>query len=152
MEIRALKDASLLLKGKSASVVLDTSGSLTAGEVSISAPGEYEVHGVAIVGIASGDHTDYKIKMDGVTLGLVFGKIGEEEEEMFSTIDVLLLGGGDPKDSVLKLEPNVVAVFGQDEPSLILKDIGKEGIVPQAKLVVKKDSLPAELEAVWLKA
>lgn len=164
MEIKSIRDSTLLLKGKTASLILDpqtisigeeVEGEIKSSRLVISGPGEYEVKGVKILGVAAGERTNYEIKIDGLKLAIIHGKITEKYEEVFSDLDVLLLSlpvdGPSPQELVLKLEPKIVVVYKTEDPTKFLKDIGREGVLPSSRLVVKKDSIPAELEAVWLK-
>lgn len=173
MEIKILKGEAILLKGKNVNLILDPvfgqsydfeiSGALFSkpgngkGEeasggfrVLISGPGEYEVGGAQILGVSSDLKINYKIKIDGLKIAFVAGKIKDKDEEAYGDIDCLILEQSFP-DLVLKLEPKIVVVYKAIEASKFLKDIGKENVIPASKVVIKKEALPQELEAVWLK-
>ena len=136
MDITYLGHSSFRLKGKVASVVIDPFDSKTVGlpfqKVSaeivtishdhedhnqaemvkdvrkvISGPGEYEINGVSIVGIASyhddvkgakrGKNTIYMIEMDGlriVHLGDLGHKLSEKFIEKVGSVDVLMIPVG----------------------------------------------------------
>lgn len=145
-----------------------------------SGPGEYEVKGVKILGVSTfhdssqgaerGKNTVYQIKMDGLTLvhlGDLGHKLETEEVEALNGVDILLV----PVGGVYTLDgKGAVQVVGQLEPRIVipmhyqvtglkfeleavdkfLKELGKEGVVPQPKLTITKDKLPEELEVIIL--
>lgn len=121
--------------------------------VVIDGPGEYEVGGVSIVGIAASGLTTYYIKMDGIALlhpGALQKKLSENELDRYPNVDIFF-APPEGADMVSKLEPKVVIPinFG-DNISRLLKELGKEGTKPATKLSITKDKLPAELEVVVL--
>ena len=152
--------------------------------VVISGPGEYEVKGVDILGIAAfhdpnggkdrGKNTLYRIDIDGISvvhLGDLGHKLTEEQEAAVGSVDVLFIPVGgfytiDAKmavEVVTALEPAIVVpmhyqraeldpqVFqGLASVSLFLKEMGKEGLMPQPKLKVTKDTIPEETQVVVL--
>lgn len=212
MEISYIGHASFKLKGKTATVVTDpfdpemvglkfsqpeanivtishahadhNRADLVAGQpVIISGPGEYEVKGVAIKGIASfhdaqkgqdrGKNTIYAMVIDSVHvvhLGDLGHKLSEEQVDEIGVVDILLVPVGgvytiDAKEAyaiVTQLEPHIVIPMHYKRAGLasgletllpvetFLKEIGKEGVLPQPKLVISKDKLPEELSVVVL--
>lgn len=126
-----------------------------------------------VLGAQRGRNTVYHFKIDGVSLvhlGDLGHKLADADRELLDEIDVLFV----PVGGFYSLSPSVAAeVVAQLEPRLIipmhyrtpahsvgwdkvstvdvfLKEMGKEGIVPQAKLVVSKDKIPAEPTIVVL--
>lgn len=108
------------------SLVEDPPGS---SKVVVSGPGEYEIKGIDIVGIATyhdnkdgqerGSNTIYKIDIDGIVvvhLGDLGHKLSEEQVDLLNSVDVLLIPTGgvytiDAKtavDIVAQLEPSIV--------------------------------------------
>lgn len=148
--------------------------------VLIEGPGEYEVGGAQIVGISAfhdtakgqerGKVTLYHIKMDGLSLahlGDLGDKLNETQIEKLSGVDILMVpvGGtftispGVAAEVVAQIEPKVVIPMHYFVPGLkfnlasvdsFLKEMGKEEVKPQPKLVVTKDKLPQEVEVVVL--
>lgn len=145
-----------------------------------SGPGEYEVKGVKILGIATfhdssagserGKNTVFQIQMDGLTL-VHLGDLGEKlttsQVEALNGIDILLVPVGgvytiDGKNAaavVAQLEPRIVIPMHYGVPGLkyqldpldkFLKEMGKETIQPQPKLVISKDKLPEEMGIIVL--
>lgn len=125
-------------------------------------------------GVQRGNNTLFHILIDGVGIvhaGDLGHKLSEEQEENLPSVDILMLPVGgvytlDAKGAasvVTQLEPKIVIpmhyktarhdakTFGELSPvEAFLKEIGKEGILPQPKLVVGRDKLPAELQVVVL--
>lgn len=150
----------------------------------ISGPGEYDVAGVGIMGIASfhdnekgktrGKNTIYRIQIDGVSivhLGDLGHALSSAEVESLDGVDILIVpvGGTYTIDAatacaiVQDVDPRIVIPmhygnaalnqkeFGGLEPlSKFLKEIGKEDVIPQAKLSISKDKLPEQLQVVVL--
>lgn len=142
--------------------------------------GEYEIKGVSIIGVSSfhdetggadrGKNTMYRVEMDGVRV-LHLGDLGHvlssAQVDQVDGIDVLLVpvGGTYTIDAekaaqvISDLEPRIVIPihYGTDtynknlDPvSVFLKKMGKESVVPMAKLTVSRDKLPAEMQVVVL--
>lgn len=155
MEIKLVKPSTLVLKGKSANLALQIGeagqAKFTVEEVEIKGPGEYEVRGVQLHSFSCDGVTNYRIKVDGVTIAIILGSVDQKQEETLSDIDVLLIQG-DKKfaELVLRLEPKMIVIYNTPEPGEFIRDIGKVDIAPTTKVVIKKESLPQELEAVWL--
>lgn len=145
-----------------------------------SGPGEYETKGVKILGVSTfhdalqgserGQNTVYQIKMDGLTLihlGDLGHKLETREVEALNGVDILIvpvggvytLDGKGAAQVVGQLEPRIVIPmhyqvtglrFGLEAVDKFLREMGKEEIKPQPKLVISKDKLPEELEVVVL--
>lgn len=125
-------------------------------------------------GTERGKNTVYHFEIDGVSLvhlGDLGHKLGDRERELLDEIDVLMV----PVGGFYSLSPQLAAeVIAQLEPRIIipmhyrttghssrgwenvgevgafLKEMGKEGIIPQPKLVLSKDKIPAEPTVVVL--
>jgi L-ascorbate metabolism protein UlaG (beta-lactamase superfamily) len=138
-------------------------------------PGEYEIKGIGIVGRSvfhdekkgeeRGKNTIYRIEVDGVSivhLGDLGHTLSSDEVEELDGVNVLMIpvGGMHTIDAVKAvqvindIEPAVVIPMhygGNLAPvSVFLKEMGKESVVPQPKLVLSKDKLPAEMQVVIL--
>lgn len=154
--------------------------SITDSELKISGPGEYEVGGVSITGVATyhdtekgaqrGKNTVYNISVDGlniVHLGDLGEKLTEEQIDEIGSTDILLVPVGsvytiDAKvasDVVSQLEPRIVIPMHYALPGLkfelepvenFLKEMGFDSAEPQPKLSVTRDKLPTELQVVVL--
>lgn len=146
----------------------------------ISGPGEYEILGVSVFGIASfhddsggkerGKNTIYVINIDGmrlVHLGDLGHKLDDQQLEEVNGADILFI----PVGSVYTIGSKMaVEVIGQIQPKIIipmhykvpgltldlvpvdefLKEMGVE-VKPVPRLVISKDKLPEEREVVVLK-
>lgn len=146
----------------------------------IEGPGEYELKGVNVVGVGTfhdekegklrGKNTIYNINIDDVQIAH-FGDLGHpltnQQLEELGAVDVLLIPVGGvytiEADSAAKIvaqiEPKIVIPmhykieglkFPLEMVSKFLKEMGKEEIVAQNKLVVSSEKLPEELEIVLL--
>lgn len=147
-------------------------------------PGEYEVSGVAVIGIATfhdeaggakrGPNTVYRMEVDGISiahLGDLGHTLSSQQVDALDGVDILLapvggvysLSAQQALAVINELEPKIVipmhygraelnqAIFGSLAPvSAFLKEVGKEGIVPQPKLSTSRDKLPGELQVVVL--
>lgn len=148
--------------------------------VVISGPGEYEVKGVSIVGIASfhdnnqgadrGKNTIYHVVIDGVAvvhLGDLGQPLTQEQVSQIGTCDILMVPVGGTytidaakaADVITQLEPSVILPMHYKLPALkfeldpvekFLKEIGKEGAKPTPKYTVTKEKLPQEPEIIVL--
>lgn len=147
MDIKLLSDDSFLIKGKDNELTL-VGGKIKTAELTLVGPGEYEVGGVQILGVrASNGKTNWKIKIDGMSLAIVEAQNARDEEELTGADILLSRFAG---DLLIKLEPKIIIAWGENSEK-ILKEIGKEDVSPVSKFSIKKDKLPLELEAVWLK-
>lgn len=148
----------------------------------ISGPGEYEISGVFVYGLASfhdqvkgtkrGTNTIYIINIDGIKLahlGDLGHRLTDEQLEEVNGVDILFVpvGGKYTIDA-----QQAVEVVGQIEPRIVipmhykvsglkidiapveefLKDMGVEETKPQDKLIITKEKLPEEREVVVLNA
>jgi len=146
----------------------------------VTGPGEYEISGVLIIGIAAfhdkekgrkrGKNTVYVIEVDEVAichLGDLGHVLTSEQVEEIDNVDVLMLpvGGVSTIDAavaaevVRQLEPKVVipmhykteAISRELEPvEKFLKEIGVKQIEPQPKLSVTRSNLPASTQVILL--
>lgn len=150
------------------------------GPVIIRGPGEYEIKGIRIFGLSSfhdqdkgakrGRNTIYQIKMDNLVLihlGDLGEKLTQEQIELLGRVDVLMIPVGgiftisasEAAKIAADLEPRIVIPMHYKVPGLkfeleevekFLKEMGKEVITPQPKLVISKDKLPEEMEVIVL--
>jgi len=146
----------------------------------VSGPGEYEIGGTLIIGIATlhdaeegknrGKNTVYLMEVDEISvchLGDLGHVLTAEQVEEIDDVDVLLLpvGGISTIDAALaakvvrQLEPKAVipmhykteALNRELEPvGKFLKEIGVEQINPQPKLSITKSSLPDSTQVFLL--
>jgi len=147
---------------------------------SVTGPGEYEISGVLIIGIATfhdrergrkrGKNTIYLIEVDEIAvchLGDLGHVLTAEQVEELGDVDVLLLPVGGVStinapmaaEVVRQLEPKVVvpmhykteALSWELEPvERFLKEIGVEQVVSQPKLSFTKSSLPVSTQVFLL--
>ncbi len=143
-------------------------------------PGEYEIGGVLIIGIATfhdkekgekrGKNTVYLLEIDEVSichLGDLGHVLTSGQVEEIDDVDVLLLPVGGvatinastAAEVVRQIEPKIVIPMHYKTPSLkmeldpvgkFLKEIGAKQVEPLAKLSVSKSSLPPTTQVVLL--
>ena len=146
----------------------------------INGPGEYEIKGINVMGVATkhdnkngeerGGNTVYNLTIDEVNvthLGDLGHNLTSEQMEELGSVDILLIpvGGVYTIDGhaaakvASELEPKIIIPMHYGVPGLkyqleteekFLKEMGVESLTPQLKLVVTKDRLPAETQVVIL--
>lgn len=208
MDVNWLGHSCFRIRGKQATIVTDpfppglgyTLGKLTADIVTIShqhqshsyykgvggdpkviaGPGEYEIKGVLIIGIATfhdaeegeikGKNTVYLIEIDGITvchLGDLGHVLTAAQVEEVDDVDVLLLPVGGKStinaataaEVIRQIEPKVVIPMHYKTPALkrelesvdsFLKEMGIERSASQAKLSLNPSSLPTSTQVFLL--
>ena len=121
----------------------------------VSGPGEYELRGVSVYGVAAGEVTIMRVEVDDVrvaALGRLHRQLSEDEVDALGHVDVLAVpvGGGDALAAteatrlVNTIEPAIVVPVRYRVPGIagdydgverFAKEMGlAEGWVPQAKL------------------
>jgi L-ascorbate metabolism protein UlaG (beta-lactamase superfamily) len=146
----------------------------------ISGPGEYEIRGVLITGVATfhdavsgkewGRNTVYVIQMDDLRLchlGDLGHVLSTEQVDEIGTVDVLfvparghVLDTAKAAEVISQIEPSVIVPMhysGGDEMGIasiekFCHEMGLRQIEPQAKLNVTRASLPQETQVVVLEA
>ena len=146
----------------------------------VSAPGEYEIGGVLIIGVAAfhdeekgglrGKNTVYLIEIDELStchLGDLGHVLTDGQVEEIGHVDVLLvpvggvstINGSKAAAIVRQLEPRVVIPMhyrtpvvdrGLEPVDSFLKEIGAHDITPQVKLSLTKTNLPASTQVLLL--
>lgn len=129
----------------------------------IDSPGEYEIKGVNIQGIADNENIIYNIKMDDIKishLGFANKKFDNEKSAELDDPDIVLvpIGGGEILDAkeamnvINQLEPNIAVpmLYGvkglkiKREPILPFLKESEAKESPQQKLTIKKKDLTEE--------
>jgi L-ascorbate metabolism protein UlaG (beta-lactamase superfamily) len=146
----------------------------------VSRPGEYEIGGVLVIGIATfhddeggkkrGKNTAFLMEIDEISvchLGDLGHVLTGEQVEEIDNVDVLLLPVGGvttinaskAAEVVRQLEPKVVIPMHYKTPALkmelepvdrFLKEIGAKQLDPLPKLSLTKSSLPASTQVFLL--
>jgi L-ascorbate metabolism protein UlaG (beta-lactamase superfamily) len=146
----------------------------------IRGPGEYEISGVLIIGIATfhdsvrgqtrGKNTVYLMEVDGISichLGDLGHVLSSDQVEELGDIDVLLLHVGGVStinaamaaEVIRQVEPKVVIPMHYKTPSLkreldpvddFLKEMGVGQIEPRNKLSVSRTNLPPSTQVFLL--
>ena len=136
---------------------------ITNGAFIIDSPGEYEVGGVRVLGVADGENNLYNIEIDGVKishLGFLKNDLDDEKISIFDDSDIILIpvGNNEVLDAeaamklINKLEPSIAipmlySVKGlktkRAQVTAFLKESeAKES--PQPKLTIKKKDINEE--------
>ena len=153
---------------------------VTGGPRPVTRPGEYEISGVLIIGLATfhdadrgnkrGKNTVYLMEIDEISichLGDLGHELTSDQVEQLDNVDVLLLPVGGlstidaPKaaEVVRQLEPNVVVPMHYKTEAIkrelapvdrFLKEMGLKGVTSQPKLSITKASLPASTQVILL--
>jgi hypothetical protein len=145
MEISALDHNGFKLRGKKATVTIDSTR-LAIGDFTLAGPGEYEVAGVDVIALPGGV---FRLNLDDILIGFLARKLTDAEKTQVGTVNILLTPATTSLDT--SLEPAYVLPFGPKEDlDKFLKEVGAEGIVPQPKLVTSADKLPETTTVVVL--
>lgn len=143
----------------------------------VQGPGEYEVAGVLVHGVATHlepgvgpTNTAYVLRLDDLVvchLGGVAGKLTNEQVEEIGNVDIVMV----PVGANGTLDPSSAAeVVAQLEPSLVIpmefresdtgdtlepvehfcREMGATAVTPEPKISVTRNSLPAEMRVVVL--
>ena len=153
---------------------------VTGGPRPVKGPGEYEISGVLIIGIATfhdadggkkwGKNTVYLMEIDEISvchLGDLGHVLTGDQVEQLDNVDVLLLPVGGlstidaPKaaEVVRQLEPNVVVPMHYKTEAIkrelapvdrFLKEMGLKEVTSQPKLSITRASLPLSPQVVLL--
>jgi len=146
----------------------------------VDGPGEYEISGVLIIGIATfhdgerggkrGKNTVYLMEIDEISvchLGDLGHVLTSEQVEEIDNVDVLLLPVGGVStinapmaaEVVRQLEPKAVIPMHYNTPALnwglepverFLKEIGAKQVNSQPKLSLTKSNLPTTMQVFLL--
>ncbi len=146
----------------------------------IRGPGEYELKGTFITGIATfhdavrgerlGKNTVYLLEIDGMTLchlgdlghlpsSELIEAIGDTEILFLPVGGISTIGGSTAAEIVRRLNPKVVIPMHYKTPDLIgnlepvdkfLKELGIKETVSQSKLSITRSTLPASAQVVLL--
>jgi hypothetical protein len=145
MEISGPKKGEFKLKGKKVSVLI-TPSEIQVENYKIFGPGEYEISGVDVIGLAGGV---FRISVDGVSVGIITRKLAEEEKSRLGTVNVVVTPAELELDT--SLEPSYVIPFGETEMvAKFAKGLGTETVTPVPKLVASPDRLPETTTVVVL--
>lgn len=115
----------------------------------IDGPGEYEVKGVFVQGIAENKkNTIYLIEAEDIKfchLGDLSQKqLTDEQLEKIDTVDILMVSANDDAQKIIQqIEPKMVIPMAYEDVSKFLKAMGKT-VAPIDKLTVKDSTLPKE--------
>lgn len=167
------KEAGLTPPRFQANIVLSTrnhplsanTSALSGNPFIITSPGEYEIKGISVEGVAAGDHTLYIIEWEGMRL-CHLGALNEKQlpdstRERIGTPDILFVpvGGSNSLDAeeavhvINSIEPRIAiptyyafpgfTALGLNKVDVFLKEIGSQSTA-EDKLTLKKKDVPQE--------
>lgn len=123
----------------------------------VNGPGEYEIKGVGVIGHKSGKNTIYRIEIDGLSfvhIGDLDHALSSEEVDKLDGVDILLIPVGNTfaVSVINEIEPSIVIPLGtsSDQRTAFLKELGKEDVVAQPKLIMTRDKLPEQMQVIIL--
>lgn len=173
MEIAIVTPNCIKVKGKRASLVIDPSSSLKAkipadgvvlfnnkdidatkiegSRIVIKGPGEYEISGIKVTGLQSGEDLVYTITVDGVQIVLAKSQTVEKIKEKVSGSHISLLLVTDTIDQSLlaTLEPRIAVLYGETVAEKTA-GIDSEIVTKAVKVTTTADKLPEKMEVVIL--
>ena len=121
--------------------------------VVIDGPGDYEIGGVKLSGIRSGEDIVYSFIFDGINI--MIGKIApiEKIQHKVKEHDVVIIAPDEQSPTnasfVTGLATNYLVAVGKDGKKLV-DSFGVENPVTTTKLSMTKDKLPQEMQTVLL--
>jgi len=140
----------------------NNTSAVSGNPIIIAGPGEYEIKGVRIIGVASyhdatsgserGRNTIYRIEIDAITIvhcGDLGHKLKDDDIELLSGADVLLIPVGGfytisaevAKEVVTQLEPMIIIPMHYNYASLDQKNFGKLTKVDDFIAAMGKDNI-----------
>lgn len=159
-----LKSLGLAAESKKDEVAIKTFAGIDSpkdAKIVIDAPGEYEVSGVSIKGIAARAHMDepkqktatmYKLDVNDIRVvvtGHIFADLSDDQLESLGTVDVLIIPVGNAGYTLDAIGAS--KVIRKIEPKLVIPThYGEKGInyeVPQQSLDEALKELPFEVKA-----
>lgn len=156
MIISRRDDWTVDLKLRQCTVIAD--GKITIGDIIIDGPGEYDVAGVAVQGIAGQKQTIYVMEADDLRFCIVPKtpeKINQEVAETIGGVDVAIVPvvTGDTVAETIALvntlDPNVVIPVGDGDIAEFGK-LSNETLDSQDNIKLTKASLPLEGRQTYL--
>jgi len=133
-------------------------GNIADNEIII--PGEYEISGVRIRGVAlpasdKNIKSAYRILLDGLNLaflGDIDAELGEKELDALGSVDILFVPSKTVSGKIIKSINPSIAIPGWGDPKVLMAEIGQKPDTQEKLVIKKKDIEEAEgLRLVVLK-
>jgi L-ascorbate metabolism protein UlaG (beta-lactamase superfamily) len=155
MQIKKLQNNQYELKIKEATAILNDG--VKVGEIEVHSPGEYEIEGIFVDGIASGEETVFSICAEGLNvcfLGKLTKPLNKEATELLESVDILFLPAGaegtidikQSKNILQGIDPRIVIPIYMNDESEFLKLEGEATPRREKVLKVQQGQLPSEEE------
>lgn len=167
MEITILSKGGIRLKGKQATLVVDSvsdlanvNGALFLSKLSvlplddtliIDGPGDYEVGGVKVSTVRTEKDLIHSVTMDGIEILVGDITATERVHTKVKEHNIVLLHATAIIDVafVASLTPGVLMLYGEHAPAVAEKT-GKEGIQTMNKFTITLEKLPLEMATILL--
>ncbi len=171
MEIALLSEASIKIRSKLASFIVDPTVAIGKTEadavmcleddkvdtsqisefrVVISGPGEYEVKGVKISSVKSGEGIVYKLSVDRMEVALAKASTLSKIESATPAHVVIINADEIPSDkTITAMQPSVVVLYGEKAVEAA-KNLKEQAAAPVSKFAVTFEKLPQEMEVIVL--
>lgn len=152
MDITKISDGIFKIKGKTGSVLTDSSGptieSATGDSIkTFNGPGEYEVAGISIIGTKIDDATIFVYEVDSLRichLGETTKKLSDNKVSQIGDIDILIVPViNESIEIIQQLESYYIIPFGYKTEDELEKFLKEAGFVTERvnKFSVKKEEL-----------
>jgi len=132
MQVKKIGSNLYELKSKETTLTLD--GGITATDKKLDSPGEYEIGGIFIEGIAAGEQTIFTLEVEDLNLcflGQLKNSLGEDTLEQIEDVDILFLPTGaegtvnlkQAAEILQKIDPKmVIPIFVESEAELLKQE------------------------------
>jgi len=147
-----------------------TQGSIIPEEAVVNGPGEYEIEGIKVRGVALSKEgaknegkTAYSVLFDGIRLGVLCAlsnKVDDAEVDVLGEVDILFmdiegssLGIKDIASLVKKIDPSIVIPMSEKGAKRLLEELGQK-VSAQEKFAIKAKDFNKEtsgIQVIWLK-
>jgi L-ascorbate metabolism protein UlaG (beta-lactamase superfamily) len=155
MQIKKLQNNLFEIKSKEAAAILNDGVKI--GEIEIHHPGEYEIEGIFVDGIASGEETVFSLCAEGLNvcfLGKLTKPLTKEATELLESVDILFLPAGaegtvdikQAKNILQGIDPRIVIPIYMKDEGEFLKLEGEATPRREKVLKIQTGQLPSEEE------
>lgn len=153
MQVKKVDQNLYEIKSKEAILTLD--GGIKVGDIEISSPGEYEIGGIFITGIASLEQTIFTLEVEDMNLCFLAKlqkPLTTEALDEIQNIDILFLpvggegtlGAKEASSLLQKIDPKVVIPIYLEDEAAFLKEEGEANPRREKVLKIVANQLPEE--------
>jgi len=142
---------------KTQDIIVELNGGVKINDTLVTSPGEYEIGGVFITGIASGDETIFSISSEGLNicfLSQIKKTLTKDAIDEADGVDILFLPAGEDDTVEVKkavnliqeIDPRIVIPFHMEDESEFLKAAGEGNPRREKTFKINSGQLPSEEE------